>query len=136
MQGALSSGDLPPGTYLIDDPFPIRATITVPAGWTPYTVDARTAGILVNHTKPVNGSGWGLFLQAGPYFYKDPCRPRNGTVDASAVATVANVVAMLRSMPSVVASVPVADTVGGRPATLLTLTAAADSAACINGGRT
>ena len=136
MLGALSGGDLPPGTYLIDDPFPIRATITVPAGWTPYTVDERTAGILVNHTKPVNGSGWGLFFQAGPYFYKDPCRPGSGTVDASAVATVASVLATLTSMPSVDASAPVAVTVGGRPATLVTLTATADSASCSNGGAT
>jgi hypothetical protein len=134
--GAASGGDLPPGTYLIDDPFPVRATITVPAGWTPYTVDARTAGILVNHAKPVNGSGWGLFFLAGPHFYKDPCRPASGTVDASAVATAANVIATLSSMPSVDTSAPVAVTVGGRPATLLTLAAAADTATCGNPGAT
>ena len=133
---AQTGADMPPGTYLIDDPFPIRSTISVPAGWTLYTVDARTAGILVNHAKPVNGSGWGLFFLAGPHFYKDPCRIANGTVDASAVATAANVVATLSSMPSVNASAPVAVTVGGRPATLLTLTATADSATCSNGGAT
>jgi hypothetical protein len=134
MLGSSPGTDLPPGTYLIDDPFPVRATLTIPAGWSLYTVDARTAGILVNHARPRNGSGWGLFFLAGPYFYTDPCRPATGTVDASAVATTANVVATLTGMPSVAASAPVADTVGGRPATLLTLTAAADSAACSNGG--
>jgi hypothetical protein len=136
MLGVSPGGDLRPGTYLIGDPFPIRATLTVPAGWTPYTVDARTAGILVNHAKPANGSGWGLFFQAGPHFYKDPCRPASGTVDASAVATAANVVATLSSMPSVNASAPATVTVGGRPATLLTLTAAAATAACSNNGAT
>jgi hypothetical protein len=136
MLGAQPGGDLRPGTYLIDDPFPIRATLTIPAGWTVYTVDTRTTGILVNHAKPANGSGWGLFFLAGPHFYTDPCRPATGTVDASAVATAADVVATLGSLPSVGASAPVAVTVGGRPATLLTLTAAGDSAACSSGGAT
>jgi hypothetical protein len=136
MLGAPPGGDLPPGTYLIDDPFPIRATITVPAGWTTYTVDARTAGILVNHAKPVNGSGWGLFFLAGPHFYADPCRPGSGTVAASTVATAADVVATLRSLPSFDVGAPVAVTVGGRPATLLTLTAKADTGGCSNAGAT
>jgi hypothetical protein len=136
MEGASPAGDLPPGTYLIGDPFPVRAAITVPAGWTPYTVDPQNAGILVNHAKPPDGSGWGLFFLAGPHFYKDPCHPESGTVDAAAVSTAANVVATLTSLPSVTASTPVAITVDGRPATLVTLTAAADTATCRDAGAT
>src|SRR6476661_179204 len=117
MNGAGPGTDLPPGTYLIGDPFPVRAAITVPAGWTPYTVDAQNAGILVNHTKPADGSGWGLFFLAGPHFYKDPCHPQDGTVEATAVSTAAKVVATLAGLPSVTASSPVAITVDGRPAT-------------------
>jgi hypothetical protein len=136
MQAATPATDLAPGTYLIGDPFPVRAAITVPGGWTPYTVDAQDAGILVNHTKPADGSGWGLFFLAGPHFYKDPCHPQDGTVDAPMVATAAKVVATLASLPSVTASSPVAITVDGRPGTLVTLTAAADTGTCRDGGAT
>jgi hypothetical protein len=45
-------------------------------------------------------------------------------------------VATLTSLPSVDASAPVADSVGGRPATLFTLTATAASASCANVGAT
>ena len=136
MQGASPATDLAPGTYLIGDPFPVRAAITVPAGWTPYTVDAQNAGILVNHTKPAEGSGWGLFFLAGPHFYKDPCHPQDGTVDAAAVATADRLVATLRGLPSVTASSPAAITVDGRAGTLVTLTAAADTAGCRDAGAT
>ena len=136
MLGAASGVDLPPGTYLIGDPFPIRATLTVPAGWTPYTVDSQNAGILVNHGKPADGSGWGVFFLTGPHFYMDPCRPGNGTVGAAAVSTADKVVATLRSLPSIAASQPVATTVGGRPAVLVTLTAGTDTTGCRDGGAT
>jgi len=136
MEGATPATDLAPGTYLIGDPFPVRVAITVPAGWTPYTVDAQTAGILVNHAKPADGSGWGLFFLAGPHFYKDPCHPEDGTVGDAAVATAAQLVATLRGLPSVTTSAPVAITVDGRPATLITLTAASDTAGCRDAGAT
>jgi hypothetical protein len=90
----------------------------------------------VNHTKPADGSGWGLFFLAGPHFYKDPCHPQDGTVDDAVVSTAAKLVATLTSLPSVTASSPVAITVDGRPATLVTLTAAADTAVCRDAGAT
>lgn len=40
-------GSLAPGTYLIDDPFPIRATITVPEQWQSLRVDHRIAMVCV-----------------------------------------------------------------------------------------
>ena len=133
MSGALPGQDLPPGTYLIDRPFPVRATLTVPKGWTPYTVDQRTAGILVNHAKPPNGSGWGLSFLAGPYVIADPCRPAAGTLPEGTLSSAAKILAVLRAMPGVDA-VGTATTVDGRPATLVTLTAHSDTATCAKTG--
>jgi hypothetical protein len=107
--------------------------LTVPAGWTPYTVDERTAAILVNHAKPPSGSGWGLSFLAGPYLDADPCRPAAGTLPAATLSSAARIVAALRAMPRVDA-VETATTVDGRPATLVTLTAHPDTASCPSTG--
>ena len=130
LAGAASGTDLPPGAYFVDRPFPVHVTFTVPTGWTPYTVDERTAGILVNHGKPENGSGWGLFFLAGSHFHSDPCRPENGTI---ATPSAAAIVSALTNLPTVSASTPSATTVGGRPATLVTLTAPATLPGCPDG---
>jgi hypothetical protein len=41
-------GELAAGTYLIDDPFPIRATLTVPDEWEALTVDHAIAMLCVS----------------------------------------------------------------------------------------
>jgi hypothetical protein len=128
-------GDLPPGTYIIDRPFPARATITIPSGWTKYTVDDRVAAILVNHAKPFDGSGWGLFLLAGPHFYVDPCQPSKGTVGAGAVTTAAAVTKLLTGSTAWDTRTANAS-VGGRPATVVTVTAHRDTTSCRDAGAT
>jgi hypothetical protein len=120
--------DLPAGTYLVDRGFPARATFTVPAGWSPYTVNGQIAGVLVNHARPVNGSGWGFFLMAEPIIPVDPCYPTAGTIPL-AQGSAATIVEAFARLPRV--DVQASDTtVAGRGAKLLTVTAHPDTATC------
>jgi hypothetical protein len=58
LSGATVGPDgLPPGTYLIDRPFPIRLALTLPPGWDEWQVTEDAAGILA-WTDDVHGSGW------------------------------------------------------------------------------
>jgi hypothetical protein len=126
--GTLQVGDpttLAPGTYVAGDPFPLRVTFTVPAGWEgtiggPYAVflDQVQSGSAV--TFSINPT-----VFADPCHYKGPLNPQPGpSVDDLATA--------LASLPGLTATTPTAATVGelryqGKQ---LTLTAPASFAGC------
>jgi hypothetical protein len=125
---------LPAGTYLIDRPFPARIALTVPDGWALWTVEDTAAGILVNHDRPPDGSGWGLFFWAGNRFFADPCNESHGFQSPAPSATVDDYVAAVRKLSGVTVSTPSTIDVDGYPATLLVLSAPSDMATCPSGG--
>jgi hypothetical protein len=55
----VGSGGLAPGRYLIDEPFPVPMTLTIPDGWDIWVVGPDRAGLLA-WTESEPGSGWPL----------------------------------------------------------------------------
>ena len=52
-----------PGTYLIEDPFPLRVTVTVGEGWTSWSgTRSDTAAFYKGSADPPNGVGFGVLI--------------------------------------------------------------------------
>ncbi|MGZ6340804.1 MAG: hypothetical protein ACXWMX_03035, partial [Candidatus Limnocylindrales bacterium] len=118
---------LAPGTYVAADPFLLRVTFTVPAGW---------------HGKI--GGPYAVFLQqaAGPgavnfqIFDKvdaDPCHSDKGFLNPLPGSSVDDLATALARLPGLTATTPTAVTLGGYQGKQLTLTAAASASGCTGG---
>jgi hypothetical protein len=122
----LPSGSMAAGTYRMSDPkfTLIPYTLTVPAGW--------TGGDGANRGESFRDTGVTLTTWPITHVYHDPCQP-SGTLVA--VPTRAAAVAAFSAQTGVVHDTPVETTIGGLPATRLTISAPAtfDLAPC--GGR-
>jgi hypothetical protein len=117
---------LQPGTYLAADPFLMRVTFTVPAGWQgniggPYAVWLD---------RPDGNAAVGL--QISPALYADPCRgdllqsPQPGP-------SVADLATALANLPGLQATTPTDVTLGGYQGRQLTLTAPTSGSGCTPG---
>lgn len=102
---------LAPNTYLIDAPFPVRASVTVPEGWSmegPYRREAVGLGVL---TESGMWAGWGLALKDIDDVFVDPCATDQRLRDIGSTAD--DLVAALTNLPGHPAEGPVPVTVGG-----------------------
>lgn len=115
--------NLSPGSYVIDEPFPVRITFDVPEGWFSWISNADVAGLLVDNGVGDGGSGWG-----GPNFwivdkvYTDPCDPTSA-LDPPLGPSVDDLVTALTSLPGYAATAPTDITVSGFPGAQIELTA-------------
>ena len=111
---------------MTSDPFPIRVSFATPANWQgniggPYGTYARP---------PVGGDVW---LQLFDKVYADPCHHDRGLVSPAVGPSGDDLVDALTSRPGLNASTPTATTLGGLPATMLTLAGPASLSSCTDG---
>ena len=111
--GALLSA----GEYVVDDPFPVRLSFSVPSGWQAYAVDDRLAGIC-----------WAANCDLGLGFWivdnlpVDGCRPELGEMEPAVGPSSADLAAALVSQPGYDTVGPVPTTVSGFAGSYLELT--------------
>jgi hypothetical protein len=110
---------LPAGTYMTVEPFPVRMTFAVPAGWL-----GRIGGPYYAYVERSDGLGLIDFSSLGS-LYADPCHAAQGLLDPQPGPSVDDLATALANLPTVVASTPVETSIGGKPAAHLTLTAPA-----------
>jgi hypothetical protein len=109
------SATLTPGRrYTTVDPFPVRMTFEAPSGWT-----GNIGGPYVVSLAPVNADT-PLGFELSPQLFKDPCNKALGTMSPLPTTTDA-MIAALSGQPGVVATAPASTTIGGRPATKVTI---------------
>ena len=127
-RGSIVEGDfvpLEPGTYITADPFLVRATFTVPAGWTGHLGGSNMAQLV--------GPGE-ILIVAFDDVYADPCHYEQGLLDPRPGPTVDDLVAaftgMSDLMPGLDATTPTDVTVGGYAGKQLTITLAGDYDGC------
>ena len=109
---------LEPGTYVTGDPFRLRVTFTVPAGWEghmggPYLVDLGRVG----------GVPGGVFFAIFERVPADPCHADQGFLDPPPGPTVDDLAMALASLPGLDVTTPTDITVDGYRGKQLTLTA-------------
>ncbi len=131
VQGGSVVGDttstLAPGTYVAADPFLLRVTFTVPAGWRgkiggPYAVFLGQAA----------GPG-AVTLAIFDKVYADPCHADKGFLDPLPGSSVDDLATALARLPGLTATTPTGVTLGGYQGKQLTLTAAASATGCTGG---
>jgi hypothetical protein len=117
------TGPLTAGTYTAADPFLLKATFTVPAGWGgniggPYAV-------FLQQTQGPGAVSFSIFDKV----YADPCH-YNGLLAPLPGPSVDDLATALAHLPGVTATTPTAVALGGYPGKQLTLTAPASFSAC------
>jgi hypothetical protein len=111
--------DLAPGTYVIDDPFPVRATIEVPDGWESCIWGPHELG-------PCASSyGRGVALYIVDNVVADPCDPSRAQLDPPVGPSVDDLVAAISALPGFDATEPIAINVDGFSGQQFELTAPA-----------
>jgi hypothetical protein len=129
---ALTTGDptatLSPGTrYATVDPFPVHLTFEAPAAFVgniggPYAVWLGA---------PNTSSSLGFELSPQPF--KDPCKTEQGTI-TPVPTTTAEIIAALVNQPGVALTTPRMTTIGGRQATMVTISGPANTSDCTDQG--
>jgi hypothetical protein len=124
-----SSGPVPiaAGTYTAGDPFAVRVTFTVPAGWA-GNIGGPNAVFLAQ----ADGPG-GVAFTVGEQLYADPCHADKGFVKPAPGPSVDDLATVLAHMPGLAATTPAVVTVGGYQGKQLTLTAPANASGCTDG---
>jgi len=73
------AGALAPGTYVIDDPFPLRVSLTTDGGWRVWSgITTDGAAIYKNSFDPP--AGIGIVVVVVHNVYADPCDPAKGSL--------------------------------------------------------
>lgn len=117
---------LNPGTYVAGDPFPVRITFRVPAGW-----EGVVAGPNLILLDQPHGSGGSLAFSLFQTLFANPCHySGNGLLNPQPGPTVDNMATALSQLPGLTATAPTDVTLGGYQGKQLTLTAPASFAAC------
>lgn len=115
------------GTYLVDSPFPIAITVTVPGGWGgniggPYAAYLERTGAYGSQAPDIA-------FTLSQDLYADTCAGTSFLVPQPG-ATVDDLVTSLASLPGVKATAPVDVAIDGLPGKQLTLTASSSSPGC------
>jgi len=115
---------LEPGTYVAGDPFSLRVTLTLPAGWRgfipgPYRVDLRWV------EKPY-GVAFSMFTEVS----EDPCHSDQGYIDPPPGPSVDDLATALANMPGIEVTDLADVTVDGYSGTQLTMSAPDSFAGC------
>lgn len=113
-----------PGTYVTADPFLVRVTFTLPAGWDstmggPYFVD-------LGRTYRPGGVSLSIFDKVRA----DPCHPNQGLLDPAPGPMVGDLATALASVPGLAATTPTDVTVDGYAGKHFTLTAPTSFEGC------
>jgi len=115
---------LQPGTYTAGDPFQVRLTFAVPAGW-----EGNVGGPYAVFLDRPDGNG-AIRFTFSQLLYADPCHPDKGLASPQPGPSVADLASALERLSGFHASTPTDVTLGGFQGKQLTLTAPAASASC------
>ena len=120
-------GPVEAGTYVAGDPFPVRVTVTLPAGWNgniggPY-------GVFLEQAQGPGAVSFEIFDKV----YADPCHYDKGPLSPLPGPSVNELATALASLPGIEATTPTDVTVAGYQGKQLTLTAPASFAGCTLG---
>ena len=118
-----TQASLDPGTYVAPDPFPLRVTFTVPAGWV-----GGVAGPYAVFLNQQSGSG-ALNFTIFNDVYADPCHYK-GLLSPLPGPSVDDLASALASLPGLTTATPTVVTLAGYQGKQLTLTAPASFAGC------
>ena len=114
--------DLSPGSYVIDEPFPVQITFDVPEGWFSWISNASTAGVIASNGIEDGASGWGMTFWIVDNLYSDPC-DAGSELEPPLGLSVEDLATALADLPGYRASEPVAITVSGFSGVQFELTA-------------
>ena len=106
-----------PGQYVVDDPFPVQLSFTVPSGWQAYAMDDRLAGICWTANCDLGLGFW--IVENLPV---DGCRPELGELDPAVGPKTEDLATALVGQPGYDTVGPVATTVSGFDGSYLELT--------------
>jgi hypothetical protein len=109
---SIHEGSLSPGTYMIDDPFPVRITFDVPDGWCSWISSSDVTGLVVDNRVEDCNSGWGPAFWIVRNVFADPCEITS-QLDPQLGPSVDDLVAALASLPGYEATTPTEVTVSG-----------------------
>lgn len=101
---------LQPGRYLIDAPFPIRASVALPQGWALEGLRKETVGLGVL-TDAGDWAGWGLAFKIITDVFVDPCAVDQRLRDVGPTAD--DLVAAFLDLPGYEVTEPTPVTIGG-----------------------
>ena len=118
-----TQASLDAGTYVAPDPFPLRVTFTVPAGWV-----GGVAGPYAVFLNQQNGSG-ALNFTIFNDVYADPCHYK-GLLSPLPGPAVDDLASALASLPGLTTAAPTVVTLAGYQGKQLTLTAPASFTVC------
>jgi hypothetical protein len=122
----LPTGDLAAGNYRLDEVFPVKITLTLPAGYT----HGRGASDNVGIQSAASGPQHGIEFQLASNVYPDPCHSASGPANPPIGANLSDLVTAMTSMIGFQAG-PVTDvTIGGYAAKAFDLANGIDAAAC------
>jgi hypothetical protein len=127
---------LEPGRYYVDDPFPVRVSVTVPEGWSSWAYTEAGSQIAFQKEDadpPVTGGE--LSITIVDNVSADPCET-NTLLDPPVGPSVDDLVTALSNLPGFEASTPTDVTVDGFHGKRFTLTAAPEGDASCDGGET
>ena len=119
---AQAQEELPPGAYVIGDPFPVRIGLMVPEGW--------GSGGMRSTLAQIGSSAGGLSFTIVEGVYADPCHLEAGLIDPPVGPSADDLASALAGLPGVNASVPTDTVVDGYPAVTLTLNGPRSVATC------
>ena len=105
------------GTYVTEDPFPVRVTFTLPEGWQGFM--GGPYGVFVGRPGDTVEVVFSIFDKV----YADPCDHDQGLLDPLPGSSVDDLATALASLPSVDVTAPTPTTLGGYRGQQLTLTA-------------
>jgi hypothetical protein len=121
-------GELAPGTYVIDEPFPLRVSITTDGGWNTW-VEVTSSGAAIYQESP-DPPGRGVIVATVANVYANPCNPAEGGLVPQLGPSVDDLVAALTSQPRTEASTPEPVTLGGYSGVYVEYTATGPEPGC------
>ena len=122
-----TTSPLAPGTYVAADPFLLRVTFTVPAGW-----QGKIGGPYAVFLQQAAGPG-AVNFQIFDKVYADPCHSDKGFLDPLPGQSVDALATALARLPGLTATTPTSVTLGDYRGTQLTLTAPPSATGCTGG---
>ena len=120
-----------PGTYLIQDPFPLRVRLTVGKGWASWSGNVAS-GAAIYKGSPDFPGGLGLVVVIVDNVYADACDPAKGLLDPPLGSTVADLAEALSNQPRTAATAPTDVTVDGFSGSYLEYSATTSTTECPN----
>jgi hypothetical protein len=124
-----SSGLLPPGTYVIDDPFPVRVSMDLDEGWNVWSgIAPDAAAIYQDGTNSPDGHG--IILAIVENLSADPCDMLSGGLQPPLGSTVDDLASGLASQPATEVSETTEVTIDGYSGTYLEYTMTGGGEGC------